>query len=42
MPDHLIEMLIQYKQEQDKLKYMLGTAWEGDDWIFIQGSDTHS
>ena len=36
LADYIIEMLIQYKQEQDRLKQSLGTAWEGDDWIFIQ------
>ena len=36
LADYIIEMLLQYKQEQDRLKQSLGTAWEGDDWIFIQ------
>lgn len=36
LADYIVDMLLQYKQEQDCLKQMLGTAWEGDDWIFIQ------
>ena len=36
LPDYIVEMLLRYKQEQNNWRYTLGTAWEGDDWIFIQ------
>ena len=36
LPDYIVEMLLQYKKEQSNWRYTLGTAWEGDDWIFIQ------
>ena len=36
IPQYCIDMLIKYKAEQNERKAILGTAWEGDDWIFIQ------
>lgn len=36
LPDFVIDMLREYKAEQDRYKTSLGDYWDGDNYIFIQ------
>lgn len=36
LPDYLIDMLKQWKEQQKQLQLSLGDAWKGDNFIFIQ------
>lgn len=43
LPPYCIVLLKHYRAEQAKLRFSLGDAWHGEDWIFIQadGSPMH-
>lgn len=36
IPEYMVEMLKRHKQEQLNRRLKLGTAWQGNDWIFTQ------
>ena len=36
IPDHILELLREYRAEYDSYRYTVGSLWAGDDHIFIQ------
>lgn len=36
VPDHIIGMLLRYREEYENYQYTIGTMWIGEDHIFIQ------
>lgn len=38
IPEYMVEMLKRHQQEQLSRRLKLGTAWQGDNWIFTQAN----